>query len=126
MPNISDELHDGILIHTVNLLRLAEGERQAVVKMLEQLEGKLIGDLNSVVGKTDNQIARLQALLKQTQGTISETYKAVAKQNGETLSKVAQMEAAKTVNLINGAIGVGVATVGMSAPQLAAIASDIM
>lgn len=124
--NVSDELHDGILTHTVSLLRVAASERQKVLAMLEGLEAKLIADLNQTVGKTEATISRLQALLKQTQSTIAGAYKDIAANNGQALSKIAHLEATKTVNAVNTALKVGVATVGMSPEQLAAIAGKTL
>jgi SPP1 gp7 family putative phage head morphogenesis protein len=122
IPSVSDELHDGILTHVVSLLRVAAGERAKVLSLLEALEAKLIADLAQQVGKTPNAIARLQALLKQTQGTIAGAYAEIAANNGKALSKIAQMEAAKTVNVTNAALKVSVATVAQTPEQLAAIA----
>lgn len=122
MPNASDEIHNGILTHTVNLLRVAAGQRLKVLSMLEALENKLVADLNTVVGKTPNAVSRLQALLKQTQATIATAYKAIADNQGAALSKIAQLEAVKTVNVLNTALKVPLVSVGHTPAQLAAIA----
>lgn len=117
---------DGVVAHTVNLLRVAGSERAAVLKMLQGLESSLIKDLEDVTGKTPLNVARLKALLAQTSGTISTAYDAIAKHNGKTLSKIAQLEATKTVNVVNDALNVAVTTVGHTPAQLAAIASKVL
>lgn len=125
-PSIGADIQDGILTHAISLLRVAAGERQKVLSLLEALEVKLIADLGHQVGKTPNAIAKLQALLKQTQQTISQAYAEVAKANGKTLEKIAAIEATKTVNVTNAALKVSVATVGLSASQLQAIAGKTL
>lgn len=121
-PNLSAKIVDGVVAHSVNILRVAEGQRKAVLTMLEKLEVTLTAEVMHAAEKSAFTQARLKALLAQTKETIAEAYKVIAGANGTALAKIAQLEAVKTVNIINGAIGVGVATVGQSAEQLAAIA----
>lgn len=124
-PNISDALHDGVVTHTVNLLRLAAGEQKAVLGMLKKLEAELVVDVQEGAGTALNQ-ARLGALLKQTKATIGTAYAGIDKKHGKTLAKVAQLEATKTANVTNSAIGVAVVAVGQSPEQLAAMAGKTL
>lgn len=127
MPDqVNPQIQDGILTHTVNLLRLSGQERTQVLAMLEELEGKLLVCIQAAAGKTPLQAAKLQALLQQTQSTINKAYDAISAANVDTLEKVAQLEATKVANVVNGAIGVAAQSVAMSPEQLAALAGKAL
>ena len=80
--NASARIADATTTHTVNLMRLAEGQRQEVLASLEKLETSLVKDLEDTVGKSAAKIARLKALLKQTQQTIATAYEGIKDQQG--------------------------------------------
>lgn len=124
MPNsnANDKVLDGVTTHSINLLRVAAGQRTKVLAMLEDLGIDLASDIAKGASKPD----RLAALLKQTKGTIQTAYAAIKANNGAALAKIAHLEATKTVNVINGAIGVPLATVGQTPEQLAAIAGKTL
>lgn len=126
MANISDEILDGVVTHTVNLLRVAAGQRKDVLAMLEKLETALLNDLQETTGKSAFTAARLKALLAQTTKTITTAYDAIASNNNKALSKIAALEATKLVNVTNQALGVAINSVGMSPEQLAAIAGKTL
>lgn len=119
------EIVDGVLTHTINLTRIAAGERAAALKALEDLEGHVLAKIQAG-GNSKITQSRLVALLKQTQDTIAGAYATIAANHGKALSKVAQLEATKITNIVNGALNVSVATVGISPEQLSTIASKVM
>lgn len=116
---------DGVVTHAVNILKVAAGERQNVLDALTELEGELIGKIQAG-GQTAFKQARATALLDQAQDTISSAYEAIAATNQTNLGKIATLEATKTVNITNQALGIPIATVGHSAEQLQAIGSKVM
>lgn len=116
---------DGVVTHAVNILRVAADERQGVLDALTALEGELLGKIQAG-GQTPFNAARTAALLAQTQGTISSAYSAIAASNAKALGKVATIEAAKTVNIVNDALQIPIATVGHSPEQLAKIGGNTM
>lgn len=126
MPNVSDKILDGVVTHTVDLLRLASGERKATLDMLQKLERSLQADIENNVGGTGLRNARLKALLQQTKDTIATHYDAIAERNAGVLEKVAQASATKTVKTINAAAGVPLTTVAMSKEQLSSLAGKTL
>lgn len=116
---------DGVVTHSVNLLRVGASQRKAVLAMLESLEGELLGAIQKG-GQTAFTSGRMKALLAQTQATIANTYQQISDSHGKALSKIAAVEAHKTTNILNASIGVPIATVGQSPEQLAAIAGKVL
>lgn len=116
---------DGVLTHAVNILRVAASERKSVLAALEELEGELLGKLQGA-NLSPGKAARAQALLQQTQTQIADAYKVIAANNGKSLAKIATLEATKTVNVVNNALQVPLATVAQTPEQLAAIGSKVM
>lgn len=124
--NASDQLHDAIVTHEINILRVAASERQTVLTALEKLEAGLAIEIEKAAGKSALTQARLKSLQTQTKGSIASAYAAIAKNNGKTLAGIAQIEAKHTVKAINDIIKVPVATVAMSEAQLTALAGKTL
>lgn len=119
---MDDTIPEAYAIHTINILRLAEGHRQKAHEALLDLEGHLIGKV--ATAKNLNQQARLEALLKQTQGTIGKTYDTIAANHGKDLAGIAALEGKQARKVIGAAIGADVLSVGTTPNQLAAVAKD--
>jgi len=126
MPNISDDYADRITSHSIDLLRVAAGHRDDVLKMLSELESSLVAKLSNAAGKTAFTQARLNALLKQTQETIARAYKSMADHNASSLGEIAQHEANYTVNTLNGLIGADLMAVSMSPQQFQKLADKTL
>lgn len=124
--NADSSIHDGVLTYTINLLRVAAGQRQKVLSMLEALESKLAADVQQVVGKSPQTIARLQALLKQTTASIQASYKAIQKQQQKALTSVAKTTADHQAKIQNAELKVPLVSVGQTEKQLEAIAGKAL
>lgn len=126
MPNLSDKISNEITTHTVDLMRVAEDLRETLLQDFERLESELISELQDAAGKTDFTIARLRALLQQTQGTIQTAYDGIDTDTGSALEKLAKLASRAALEAVNTSIGAEILTVAMSARQLETIASDTL
>ncbi len=102
--------------HTVNILRVSAGHRKAALSALEDLEGDIVRKIEKA--STINKQARLNALLDQTRGSISQTYAAIADGHGKDLRDLAAVESTFTRKSMGAAIGADVFGVAVSANQL--------
>ncbi len=115
-----DSLPDTYATHTINILRVAAGLREEAISVLTDLEGELISKAANAT--TTSQKARLNALLTQTQGSISAAYTVMQKNHLTGLRGLARLEGIHTKQALGKAIGADVFTVATSANQLAAVA----
>lgn len=122
----NDELADSFTTHTIDILRVAEGQRAEVITALEKLEAGLVIEVQKAAGKSPLSQARVRALGVQTRATIKDAYSKIDVQSGKALAAVANLEAKNTVKAINTTIGVPVATVAMSKEQLTTLAGKTL
>ena len=131
MPdNISDDFADRVIGHALDLQRVKEESRGGVLTMLQRLEASLTGDLAASdptrPARTAYQQARLEALLKQTKGTIETAYKDISKVNAGDLKELAGIESSYAMTLVNKTVGANVMSVVLSPQQLEALASNTL
>ena len=69
---MDDSIPTAYAQHTINILRVAAGQRQQAFEALKDLEASLVGKIATAT--TPNNLARFQALQEQTQGSIAKTY----------------------------------------------------
>lgn len=124
MPNASDDFSDAITGHTVDLLRVSDHMRDQVLQDLERLELELLRDLEDVVGKTDFTVARMRALLAQTQATIGTAYDGINEDLDAGLRQLAQLTMDFTTGAVNRTIGAELLSVALSPQALEAIAGN--
>lgn len=123
---ISDDLHDTITTRALKLQRVTEGVRQDVYALLRELERNLIRDLQKLspadVARSPYQVARLEALLKQTRKTIKASFGKINTVTQKNLKEVANSQSSYLINEINAQVGVDIMTVALSEEQLTTIA----
>lgn len=126
MEGSADEaLIDGVITHTVSILRVQGGMRKKALAELQHLEGAIVGKLVNSSNHSNIKTKRFQRLLKETRATISATYKTIIKDQIPDLDAVADAERIQTTNLINSAIGVDVVKGPLlSHNQLGAVVND--
>lgn len=112
---------DSYAVHTVNILRVAAGLREEALGVLTDLEGELLAKVGNAT--SINQKARLQALLEQTQGTISKAYTVMEKNHLDGLEGLASLEGKHMATTLGKAVGADIFSVAFSAKQLEAVAS---
>jgi SPP1 gp7 family putative phage head morphogenesis protein len=126
--NLSNQIADLNMSHAVDLERFTANETQAALKLLNDLESKLAGDIANVnptgVPQTAYKKKRQKELLKQTQATIKTAYKGIATENQNALKEVAQIESKFARDLVNKPIGVDLASVALAPEQLKELARD--
>lgn len=126
MP-IAEVLADRFVGHHVNLLRLAESERETVFRMLGQLQTELLGKMDRQIPlpgfETFNQ-RKLQALFTLTDSLITQKYGRISREHQATLIDLAEFEAERTRRLVNANIGVSMLNVGVPLSTLKALVND--
>jgi hypothetical protein len=122
--NISTQLTGNIHANAVDLLRVEAGERARILRMLNQLELDLQGQIARNVGKSAITNARLNALLAQTKDTIRTAYGDISDTNIKALGDVSFASAYQVGNAINAAVGVDVASVAFTKGQLTSLANE--
>ena len=131
MPeNISDQIADKYINHSVNLQRFDADVRQRTLGYLEQLERDLVSQLQEA-DPTQPALSRfrkdrLDKLLKETRGTIKTAYADMSKAANKELRELPRIEADFTVKTLNLSIGVDIASVRFTPETLRAIASDTL
>lgn len=110
-----------ITTHTINILRVAEGQRQAAVARLDELQGEITTMLEKSEKLSPNRLSRLRALQEQTSNSIDQAYSDISGQHQEGLKKLAGIEAKKAVSLVNTKIGVDLVSVAIPEKLLEAV-----
>lgn len=122
--NLSDLIHDQIIGHSVDLLRVAAGLRRDMVGFLRELEAKLVLALANaeLEGLTSFQAGKVRVLLKQTRETIATTYGEMADAHNASMIRLAVIEGEVAVSAINAVFfGVEVASTFLTDRQLKSI-----
>lgn len=127
---IADILADRFTSRAVNLLRFEEHLRRRALIELRKLERQLVaqlveGDPTEPV-RTAFQQARLEALLRQARQTIATSYRATRDKIDRELYDLAGDEHGHVKKVINGTVGVDIATVGIGETQLRAIVDNTL
>lgn len=100
MPDTLDQrVLDAILDHQLDLMRVEAGTRIKIIRLLNQLQIDLAGQLMNR-NLTETSKARLQTLLKQSNETIEHYYTRIQGQMSETMREIAQIQATHTASLI--------------------------
>lgn len=121
MPATDDDATTEILTHQFDLLRVAAGLRADAVAELETLEAHLVQALQNKGEMSVNKAAKFEALLKQTQGQISDAYKRIGAHHGDSLKSLAVLEGAQSVKVVNARIGASVVSVAIAPKLLEAV-----
>lgn len=124
---LADFIADRFVGHHVNLLQLAEGEREIIFRMLGQLQTELLGRMDRQIPlpgfATFNQ-RKTQALFTLTDKLIQQRYGQIAREHQSTLIDLAEFEGERTRKLINSQVGVSLLSVGAPISTLKALAND--
>lgn len=124
---IADLIADRFIGHHVNLLQLAESERETIFRMLGQLQAELLGKMDRQIplpGFGTFSQRKTQALFALTDKLIQQRYGQISQEHQSTLIDLAEFEGARTRKLINAPIGVSLLNVGVPLSTLKALASD--
>ena len=126
--SVNDKILDEITGHSVDLQRLDASVRKKVLKQLKTLEADLVEELRRSTlwnaRTTQTQQKRLKVLLEKTRETIKTAFSQIAKDNAKELQQVSSLAEAQVVKTLNVSLNMEVASVGMSASVLNAIAKD--
>lgn len=110
-----------ILTHTIDILRVAAGLREAAIKELEKLEITLQQELLHKGDMTVNKAGKTEALLTQTQAQIADAYAKISQHQLAGLAGLAKLEGKQAVNTVNAQIGASVVTTAIGPKLLEAI-----
>jgi SPP1 gp7 family putative phage head morphogenesis protein len=128
--SVNVEILDRITTHAVDLSRLEADAQRRVLRQLKQLEKELIVKVFDVdpTGpvRTAYRQARLDKLLEQTQDTIKTAYGQIKRDSRKELKELAAIEGELGKQVLEQSIPISLNTVGVSAEQLAVIASDTL
>lgn len=127
MRAIAEQVADRFIGHDVELLRLAESERETIFGMLGQLRTSLLDKMQGQIplpgfGTFSQQ--KTQALFTLTDTLIAKKYGQIAREHHSTLIDLAEFESERTRKLVNAQIGVSLLTVGVPLSTLKALAND--
>ncbi len=124
MATANEEIADGATTHALSILRVAADLRNQAFAELLKLEAALAARVATLPeGMTPRNRDRLLKLFAQTQKTIANTYKVLAKNNGKGLVDIATAEQTKQNAIINNTFAVDVMTVAQTPKQLEAMVS---
>lgn len=110
-----------VATQTINILRVAAGQQKAALARLAELQTDLTGALENAEGLSPNKLAKLDALLKQTDKSIAQGYSDIKATHAEGLAGVAKIESKHAAKLVTAGIGVPVVSVMIPEKQLETI-----
>jgi SPP1 gp7 family putative phage head morphogenesis protein len=116
----ADELHQQV----ISLLRVEAGMQQKALAKLTELQGDLVGKLANSTGLSVNKVAKLNALLEQTNATIDLAYKQLSAEQTADLKDLAKVQGKAAANVVNAGIGASVASVAIAPKTLEALADE--
>jgi len=126
--NISDKITDEITIRLILLERLKSSLTKDTMLTLRKLHLSLTNDIvlfdATGVKPPSFRQKRLLRLLKQVQVTIAAAYRGIDEEHTRNLREVAMMEGKATLSVLNGAVGIDIATVGLSKEQIQSLSSE--
>lgn len=127
MPNTANEqIADELLVHSINLQRVAASLCQPVSAALNQLEASLLAEIAAGAARPSPEGGRFNALLRQARANVRAAYKTACKTTEAALFKVAAAEQQKTVQVINKALGSAAMNITLDEEQLQKIARDTL
>lgn len=106
MKSVNDKIHDDLIAHDIDLLRLSgDARRRAEVRLDE-----MAGDIKALLAKidpfgterNDARERRLAKFQKEARMIIRKAYKEIEKENRSDLRRLANIESQKVVNVIGG------------------------
>ena len=127
MPGVAEQLADRFVGHEVNLMRLAESERETVFRMLGGLQTDLLQKMEGQIplpGFGTFSQRKTQALFSLTDTLIAQKYGQIAREHQSTLVDLAEFESERTRKLINTQVGVALLSVGVPLSTLKALVND--
>jgi len=127
MPAVADQIADRFIGHDVDLLRLAESERETIFRMLGQLQTSLLDKMQGQIplpGFGTFTQRKTQALFTLTDKLIAQKYGQIAREHQSTLIDLAEFESERTRKLVNTQVGVALLSVGVPLSTLKALAND--
>lgn len=127
MPAVAQVVADRFIGHQVNLLRLADSERESIFRMLGSLQTALLQKMDAQIplpGFATFKRQKLQALFILTDRLIQQRYSQIDDRHQSGLIDLAGFEVRQTTKLVNNAVGVPLLSVGVPLPTLKALASD--
>ena len=128
--SISDIFADKFVGRTLRLNRFAEGQRQVVFGLLQNIETELSGHMKdfdpSAVRGVKFRQNRLTKLMESVQESIAAGYKDIARQQAGALTDLAHTEAATVAGIVNGVMDVDILTVTSSDATIRALLNDTM
>lgn len=130
IPNLSSILADQAATRVLRMQRYAAGQQKLVIRLLEDLEGKLALELEAAnipgVAAASYQRTRLTNLLKSTRETIRNAYREVNSESKKSAFGLVKVEHDFMIQAAEDAIGVNITGVTLSSQQLRSIASDTL
>ncbi|WP_162828309.1 phage minor head protein [Escherichia coli] len=126
--SINDDIANEVRTHSVNLLRVSASLRKPILDELMKLQKKIVADLMSVeFGKqTATKQKRTKELFDLVTNTIRDAYKEINDIHTKQLRELAEIEATFSSKLLTTNIPVEVATVALTAEQIASVASEAL
>jgi SPP1 gp7 family putative phage head morphogenesis protein len=127
MPAIAEQVADRFIGHDVDLLRLAESERETIFRMLGQLQTSLLDKMQGQIplpGFETYSQRQTQALFTLTDKLIAQKYGQISREHQSTLVDLAEFESERTRRLVNAQVGVALLSVGVPFSTLKALAND--
>lgn len=125
-PSASEILQDATMAHSWTLLRVAAGQREAALAVLESLETELAGQAD-LFGKIRNPAGeRYKELEAETGRIIRGAYKVIAGEQKSALEQIATSEVQFINTAMNKAVGVSVFSQKISPQVLQAVSGPII
>lgn len=127
MARLAEQIADRFIGQQVNMLRLAQSEREQVLTMLGRLQSRVLAKMDQQIplpgfGTFTQQ--RLGALYRVTDKLIDQQYTQIMTRHTHTLVEVSGLQSAQTRKIVNAVIGVPLMTVGVPLPTLKALVND--
>lgn len=126
MADIPQSIYDGFVAAGVDLNRVEAGLRRDVLLLLLQMEKEVVNQLVNAPNITSWRSSRLRDLAAAVRTIIINNGGKIAKDLDKKLSDLAIAQAQVAVNVLNTAIGVDVAKIGVSQDTLTAIAKNTL
>lgn len=128
--NISDTIADRYTARAADLQRFSEHVRLRTLGYLEQLRIDLENEIRrvdpSAPALTKFKERRLKKLLDSVNDTIRVAYRDMERASREEIRPLVSDEARFAVSTLNGAVGVDIASVQLTGPQITALMSDTL
>lgn len=128
VKSASDTLYDEVTKHSVDLMRVEEGARKKVVRLLKQLEKELVTSINEIDPdsplQTTYRVQRQKKLLAQVKESVRSTYKSAKVVITDELTDLAETEGGFTQSAINKAVHADIATVGVTRQFAVSVATQ--